>query len=277
MRLPLVIGAIGTIAIIVILLLPMQYTEVVESNNNLMNARIEVVTSNKNPTFNDEFVVDGIRLSELNIMIVSDARSPLDALVNNKAIASIISNDRTREYLLAFDNYTKRLEVKDGLLTAEYDNEIAPDRLIIKGDKQIELAVKPLIKEVINNETIYYELRRVRIDEQEIIVEIADTNEKRALGLMYRDYIPERSGMLFILDKEGRTSFWMKNMIISLDMIWIDSEGRIVDITKNAQPCSDDISACIYTPDEPAKYVLEVNAGFADRYGIKGGLIIEFI
>ncbi len=137
------------------------------------------------------------------------------------------------------------------------------------------MAIKPLVKEVINNEINYYEIKRIKINEQEVIVEIADTNDKRALGLMYRDYLPEHAGMFFILDKEGVTSFWMQNMLINIDMIWIDKDGKIVHITKYAEPCADDIEACTYKPDEPAKYVLEVNAGFADKYDIKEGDVIE--
>jgi hypothetical protein len=155
-------------------------------------------------------------------------------------------------------------------------NRELPYKLVIKDeDERIELTIKPLLKEVINDNIYYYELRRAFIDDRILLVEIADTNEKRALGLMYRDYLPEDAGMFFILDREARTSFWMKNMLISLDMIWINSDGKIVHITKNAQPCKDDIEACTYQPDEPAKYVLEVNAGYTDKYDIKEGDYVE--
>ena len=279
MRLPLIIGGIGTIAIIVILASQMQFNPgIIESSdkNNLIDARIEVVKNYQKPVFNEEFVIDGLRLSELNISIIDD-RSPLEPFIDdgNKVIASIKSNDQSKEYLLAFDDKTIRLEEKDDLLIAEYSNDLVPDRIIIKGEKQIELAIKPLLKEVINNKVNYYEIKRIKVNDLDIIVEIADTNDKRALGLMYRDYLPEYAGMFFVLDEEGITPFWMQNMLISLDMIWIDEDGKIVDITKDAQPCKDDIKACTYQPDEPAKYVLEVNAGFTDRHNIKEGDIIE--
>lgn len=280
MRLPLVIGGIGTIAIVIILVSQIDLSPNIienDSKNNLINARIEVVENYEKPVFNDEFVIDGLRLSELNISIIDNASSPLEPFIDKqgRVIASMISNVQTDEYLLALGDKTIKLENRDDLLTAEYTNNIIPDRIIIKGDKQIELTVKPFLKEVINNEINYYEIKKIRINEQEIIVEIADDNEKRALGLMYRDYLPEHAGMFFILNKEGITSFWMQNMLIRLDMIWIDEDGKIVDITKNAQPCTDDIESCTYRPDEPVKYVLEVNAGFTDKYDIKEGDVIE--
>ncbi len=118
-----------------------------------------------------------------------------------------------------------------------------------------------------------YEVKRIMIDDVLLDVEIADDDEKRALGLMYRDSLEEYKGMLFIFPYEGKYAFWMMNMNFSIDIIWIDSEGKVVYIVDNALPCSmvASTSECTYEPDVHAKYVLEVNGGFAERHGVTIG------
>ncbi len=101
----------------------------------------------------------------------------------------------------------------------------------------------------------------------QIDIEIADTDEKRELGLMYRNKMAENQGMLFIFPVEGQQSFWMHNTIISLDMIFVNASMEIVKIQKNTTPYSDQS----YPSVKPAKYVIEVNAGYCDRHGIKEG------
>ncbi|MFA3783746.1 DUF192 domain-containing protein [Melioribacteraceae bacterium 4301-Me] len=100
-----------------------------------------------------------------------------------------------------------------------------------------------------------------------IDIEIADTDEKRELGLMYRDKMEENRGMLFIFPQETYQSFWMKNTIIPLDMIFINANKEIIKIQKNTIPYSEQS----YSSEKPAKYVIEVNAGYCDRHGIKEG------
>ena len=68
-------------------------------------------------------------------------------------------------------------------------------------------------------------------------VELARTESERDQGLMYRKELDKNKGMLFIFDKEGIYPFWMKNTLIPLDMIWIDSNNKIVFIAQNVQPC----------------------------------------
>ena len=115
-----------------------------------------------------------------------------------------------------------------------------------------------------------YKVKRIMIDDVMLEVEIADDDEKRALGLMHRDSLEEYKGMLFIFPYEGKYAFWMMNMNFSIDIIWIDSEGKVVYIVDNAVPCNRVASTveCTYEPDVHAKYVLEVNAGFAERHGV---------
>ena len=86
----------------------------------------------------------------------------------------------------------------------------------------------------------------------------------------------EARGMLFVFEEEGIYSFWMKNTLIYLDMIWISKENgilKVVSIANNVPPCKENmlVPCEVYTPDEKALYVLEVNAGSVSRYGIKIG------
>ena len=102
-----------------------------------------------------------------------------------------------------------------------------------------------------------------------INVEIADDNEKRTKGLMFREKLNENEGMLFIFDNEETQTFWMKNTLIPLDIIFIDKNFRIVDI-KNAVPCKEELCP-LYKSSKPAEYVLEVNKNFTIKNGIKVG------
>ncbi len=103
------------------------------------------------------------------------------------------------------------------------------------------------------------------------VVEVVDTNETRARGLMFREELAPRAGMLFDFKREQPVSFWMKNTLIPLDMFFIKADGRIANIAKDAVPHSErGISS-----SEPVLGVLETNAGVADRLGIKPGDIVR--
>jgi hypothetical protein len=98
-------------------------------------------------------------------------------------------------------------------------------------------------------------------------IEIADDEEERMRGLMDRVILPDNAGMFFIFPNDAPRSFWMKNTFISLDIIYINSMKEIVSIQKYTQP-----KTTYSIPSEkPAMYVLEVNAGFTDKYGINPG------
>lgn len=105
-----------------------------------------------------------------------------------------------------------------------------------------------------------------------IDIEVADNNQKRAQGLMYRSSLPADAGMLFIHDAEEIQSFWMKNTFIPLDMIFVNSAKEIVTIHVNTTP----VSETNYISTNPALYVVEVNAGFCNQHKISVGDKIEF-
>jgi len=98
-------------------------------------------------------------------------------------------------------------------------------------------------------------------------VEVVDTDEERAKGLMFRKELPEGKGMLFDFKVDAPVAFWMKNTYVSLDMIFIRSDGRIVSIAENTEPMSER-----QVPSAgPVKGVLEVVAGTARKLGIRPG------
>ncbi len=99
-------------------------------------------------------------------------------------------------------------------------------------------------------------------------VEIAQTEEQRMKGLMFRENFPEDAGMLFIFDEPGMHGFWMKNTLIPLDMIWLDDDMRVVYIEENALPCKEE-PCPVYFSGSSARYVLELNAGIARKIGLK--------
>ena len=108
----------------------------------------------------------------------------------------------------------------------------------------------------------------VVINEKIIFVELAITPEDRQRGLMERDLLEKDNGMLFVFSEEDAYSFWMKNMKISLDIIWINADGNVVYFVEGAPPCVQ--SPCqTYSPNADALYVLEVNPGVIDVLGIE--------
>jgi uncharacterized membrane protein (UPF0127 family) len=112
----------------------------------------------------------------------------------------------------------------------------------------------------------------VEFETTKIPVEVAQTSEQRGQGLMHRESL--EGGMVFVFEDETQRSFWMKNTLIPLDMMFVGSDMTIREIKRDIQPCEAD--PCESYPSQyPAKYVVEVNAGFSDENGIKEGQKIE--
>ncbi len=100
-----------------------------------------------------------------------------------------------------------------------------------------------------------------------ISVEIARTSKELQNGLMYRTHLPENNGMLFVFPTESHQSFWMRNTLIPLDMLFLKEDGRIVTIHKTTKTQSDQQ----YPSSEPAKYGIELPAGTVGHLGIRLG------
>ena len=103
-------------------------------------------------------------------------------------------------------------------------------------------------------------------------VELARTEPERRKGLMDRPSLPDDAGMLFIFDETSVQSFWMKNTLIPLDMIFIDDEGRIAGIVESAEPRT----LTERTVGKPSRYVLEVNGGWSRAHGVRAGDRVRF-
>jgi uncharacterized protein len=103
--------------------------------------------------------------------------------------------------------------------------------------------------------------------EHRFLVEVAATGRDRARGLMFREEMATDHGMLFVFEGEGERHFWMKNTPLSLDIIYISEVGRIVSISAHTTPFSESI----IPSGEPARYVLELNAGTSEKLGINVG------
>ena len=113
----------------------------------------------------------------------------------------------------------------------------------------------------------------VEVQGQRFYVEIAADDESRAMGLMFRDEMPEDRGMLFLFRREAPRSFWMRNTRIPLDIIYLDRDLRVVSIAENARPCRRDPCPS-YPSGGPAQFVLELNGGKAAELGLRAGDVI---
>ncbi len=116
----------------------------------------------------------------------------------------------------------------------------------------------------------------VTLGDIRVSVEIADEPAEQTRGLMFREDLCETCGMLFLFDDEVYRTFWMKNTRIPLEMIFISTDWRIIDI-QEAVPCTT-LECSAYTSKEKAQYVLEVNKGFSQKYKVAtGDLVIKSI
>ena len=121
----------------------------------------------------------------------------------------------------------------------------------------------------------------IKIDDQVLQVQIADTEPLRVRGLMFQEQLPYDKGMIFVFDEPGFHSLWMLNMQFYLDMIWFDSDGKVVYIEKNVPPCKSALETVTCTGVNPgeieALYILEVTAGFVDKFEINEDSILQII
>jgi len=114
-------------------------------------------------------------------------------------------------------------------------------------------------------------------DGTEIRVEVMTRPEDMARGMMFRDSLAADRGMLFVHDRPGRYRYWMYQCLIPLDILWLDSSKRIVEISADTPPCKTEAEACpTYGGNYDAQYVLELAAGSAARHGLKPGDAIRF-
>ena len=110
-------------------------------------------------------------------------------------------------------------------------------------------------------------IQRARGPKLSLDVEIAFTPQQKSYGLMFRRSLPEHAGMLFIWNTDQPLSFWMKNTILPLDMLFVRHDGVIVKIASHTEP----FSLKPISSEEPVRGVIEINGGAAARLGIETG------
>ena len=145
--------------------------------------------------------------------------------------------------------------------------------LFVKNSKNIKLPGIPTPASTTSSP------RTIMVNSTEIKIETANTQSLRTKGLSGRLSLEENGGMLFVFETQNASPvFWMKDMFIPIDIIWIN-DGKIVKIDVNIQPPKEgtpDKDLSTYTPGQPIDYVLEVNAGFSDKNGIKVSDEVQF-
>jgi len=107
-------------------------------------------------------------------------------------------------------------------------------------------------------------------------LELALTAEAQAQGLMYRESLPEATGMLFVFPEDAPHHFWMMNTMIPLDMIWMDASGKVLFVSADTPPCKADPCAT-YGPDAPARQVLEIAGGLAAKEKVTVGSQVKIL
>lgn len=108
----------------------------------------------------------------------------------------------------------------------------------------------------------------IKVGEESILVEIADTDEERSQGLSGRESLERGRGLLFIFDVAGTYGFWMKDMNFPIDIVWMDSNWNVVSINREVAP---ETFPTTFHPSEPTQHVLEIASGEAARLGIDIG------
>ena len=130
-------------------------------------------------------------------------------------------------------------------------------------------------------ESVEFPRGTIKIDDVVLEVQIADTDPRRARGLMFQEQLPFNEAMLLVFDNAGMQSIWMLNMQFPLDIIWIDENNSVVYIEKNVPPCKtalETVTCPSYRGgNKDAKYVLEVTAGFVEKFNISKDSKIEVI
>ena len=130
-------------------------------------------------------------------------------------------------------------------------------------------------------EQVDFPIGTIKLDDKFLEVQIAETAPEKGRGLMFQDTLTYDQCMLFVFEAPGKRSMWMLNMQFSLDIIWFDENGNVVEIKTNVPPCKTplEVMSCDSTPvsSDNAKYVLEVTSGFIDKFGIDSDSKLEII
>lgn len=106
--------------------------------------------------------------------------------------------------------------------------------------------------------------------------EIADTAERREVGLMFRGQLGADRAMLFVFPEDGMHRFWMKNMAMPIDIVWLSAQKSVLFIAESVPPCAADAACPVYSSPQPCRYVLELAAGTCRSRGLSVGDTLTF-
>ncbi len=136
----------------------------------------------------------------------------------------------------------------------------------------ISLVYKPLaIPSLVESEGSA-RIHTVELRERTVRIDIADTPEKREIGLSSREKLAQGEGMLFVFPEDGLHAFWMKDMRFSIDILWISRAGVVVDLRQKVSP---ETYPATFVPREEARYVLELPSGWVEEYTVAIGDIVQ--
>ncbi len=123
--------------------------------------------------------------------------------------------------------------------------------------------------------TLFYQpaTAHLNVAGKTVALEIASTDAAREKGLGGRKTMPDERGMVFVLSKPAATCFWMKDMLFPLDIIWVNTDKQVIYLASNVSPKTYPKSYC---PSSSAKYVIELNAGQAQKLNINPGKMLSF-
>ena len=121
-----------------------------------------------------------------------------------------------------------------------------------------------------------YKKTTISINGINVTLAIASSDEQRIRGLSGIEKMNENEGMLFLFDKPSKQGFWMNKMNFPIDIIWLNSNNKVVHIEKQLEPCKLFLACPVYNPEVDSLYVIELRSGFADDHSIKNDMIISF-
>ncbi|NNE64248.1 MAG: DUF192 domain-containing protein [Gammaproteobacteria bacterium] len=122
------------------------------------------------------------------------------------------------------------------------------------------LALVLLLHQSLSASEVFFESIKLEIAGSVFELEIAKTPKQRQQGLMYRQELPDRAGMIFLYPYAGNNRIWMKNTLIPLTVIWLDDNAKIIDI-KKLKPCRQQ-NCPVFGVDRPSKFIIELNVQF---------------
>lgn len=121
-----------------------------------------------------------------------------------------------------------------------------------------------------------YQKTTISIDGFNVSMAIASTDEQRIRGLSGLEKMNENEGMVFLFDEPSKQGFWMNKMNFPIDIIWLDTNSKVVHIEKKLEPCKIFLACPVYNPQVDSLYVIELRSGFTDDHSIENGMMINF-